>query len=57
MFLNSNAYDLRGDIRLSNYFKISFSLLAGIGAVVAKNIPKKSLVVFVTAIVKNNLTK
>ena len=57
MYLNSNPYDLEGDFRLSNYFKISFSLLAGIGAVVAKNIPKKSLVVFVTAIVKNNLTK
>ena len=57
MYLNSNADNLERYLRLSNYFKISFSLLAGIGAVVAKNIPKKSLVVFVTAIVKNNLTK
>jgi hypothetical protein len=57
MFLNSNAYDLERDFRLSIYFKISFSLLAGIGVVVAKYISKKSLVVVVLAVVNKNLVK
>ena len=57
MYLNSNADNLERYLRLSNYFKISCSLLAGVGAVVAKNIPKKFLAVGMPAIVKKNLVK
>jgi hypothetical protein len=57
MYLNSNSDNLESDLRLSNYFRISCSALAGVGAVVARCIPKKSLVVGVSAIVKKNLAK
>ena len=57
MYLNSNSDNLERDLRISNYFKISCSLLAGVGAVVARCIPKKSLVFSVSAIVKKKLAK
>ena len=57
MYLNSNVDGLERDLGLSNYFKISFSLLAGVGAVVAEYVLKKSLVVCVSTIVKKNLTR
>jgi acetyltransferase-like isoleucine patch superfamily enzyme len=57
MPINSNIYNLKNDLWLFNYFRVSYDFLVGEGAMVTKNGPKKCLAVGVQALVKNNFPK